>query len=238
MQDGTAFFCATPLAASLCGGTGAAAADVPGGSLGKGGGASALESSAYIIVETNFRVGKGKADGKQCVLVKRCSVSLHAASCCHTAAHTCWSPTRRFMAATFCGPLFMQVYAHTSNQLQRRVLQRLMRTDCLLPNLYVGTLTRETFMEALEAGLKAKDITMFLQQHAHPQVARRVPTVPEVCTHVPLAFVAVTQRERDLTGENFGALPHTVSLSCAVMPRPRCALCVAECRNAAGAVGK
>lgn len=74
----------------------------------------------------------------------------------------------------------LQVYAHTSSQLQRRVLSRLMRTDCLLPNLYVGTLTRETFMEALEMGITAADVTRFLQQHAHPQVARRVPSVPEV----------------------------------------------------------
>jgi hypothetical protein len=74
----------------------------------------------------------------------------------------------------------LQVYAHTSNPLQRRVLARLMRTDCLLPNLYVGTLTRETFMEALEAGLGAEDVTNFLRAHAHPQVASRVVAVPEV----------------------------------------------------------
>lgn len=64
-QDGASFFCATPLAASLCGGTGAAgqsdaaggAGSKGGGGGGSGGGASALESSGYIIVETNFRVG-------------------------------------------------------------------------------------------------------------------------------------------------------------------------------------
>lgn len=131
-QDGATYFCATPLAASLCGGTAAAGAAEGAGSStagvggGKGGGANTLENSSYIIVETNFRV-----------------------------------------------------YAHTSSQLQRRVLSRLMRTDCLLPNLYVGTLTRETFMEALEMGITAEDVARFLQQHAHPQVARRVPAVPE-----------------------------------------------------------
>eukprot|EP00879_Flechtneria_rotunda_P028645 GHRR01030847.1.p1 GENE.GHRR01030847.1~~GHRR01030847.1.p1 ORF type:complete len:137 (+),score=47.01 GHRR01030847.1:394-804(+) len=54
-----------------------------------------------------------------------------------------------------------------------------MRTDCLLPNLYVGTLTREVFLDALELGITAADVTTFLQQHAHPQVARRMPAVPE-----------------------------------------------------------
>lgn len=160
-----------------------------GGSLSKGGGAGALESSAYIIVETNFRVREGQAEGPAlcfCGCAPACSLLL---SHYHTyllgtnaACFTCWS-----------GQLLMQVYAHTANQLQRRVLQRLMRTDCLLPNLYVGTLTRETFMEALEAGLKANDITAFLQQHAHPQVARRVPTVPEVGTPLLLKLLAVAQ---------------------------------------------
>ncbi|KAF6260454.1 Tfb2-domain-containing protein [Scenedesmus sp. NREL 46B-D3] len=72
-----------------------------------------------------------------------------------------------------------RVYAHTSCPLQRRVLARLMRTDCLLPNLFVGSLTRETFLAALELGISAGDVTAFLQQHAHPQAARRVPSVPE-----------------------------------------------------------
>jgi transcription initiation factor TFIIH subunit 4 len=73
-----------------------------------------------------------------------------------------------------------QVYAYTSCTLQRRILAKLMRTDCLLPNLYVGTLTREHFLEALEMGITSADITTFLQQHTHPQVAKRVPPVPEV----------------------------------------------------------
>lgn len=142
-QDGASFFCATPLAASLCGGSGAAGqSDAAGDASSKGGGgASALESSGYIIVETNFRV-----------------------------------------------------YAHTSNPLQRRVLARLMRTDCLLPNLYVGTLTRETFMEALEAGLGAEDVTNFLRAHAHPQVASRVVAVPENVQDQLLLWQAETQR--------------------------------------------
>lgn len=59
LQDGATFFCATPLAASLCGGTAAAAA---GGAEGsgpgskEGGAGSSLHTDAYIIVETNFRV--------------------------------------------------------------------------------------------------------------------------------------------------------------------------------------
>lgn len=62
------------------------------------------------------------------------------------------------------------------------VLGMLLRQDCVLPNLYVGTLTRDKFLESLDMGLTAADITTFLQQHAHPQVSRRVPSVPEVGT--------------------------------------------------------
>uniref|UniRef100_A0A383W7J1 RNA polymerase II transcription factor B subunit 2 n=1 Tax=Tetradesmus obliquus TaxID=3088 RepID=A0A383W7J1_TETOB len=124
-QDGTAYFCVTPLAASLCGGSSssstAAAAAAAAGST-----AASVDNAAYIIVETNFRV-----------------------------------------------------YAHTSCPLQRRLLARLMRTDCLLPNLFVGSLTREAFLAALGLGVSAADVAGFLAQHAHPQVARRVPSVPE-----------------------------------------------------------
>eukprot|EP00879_Flechtneria_rotunda_P023323 GHRR01024672.1.p1 GENE.GHRR01024672.1~~GHRR01024672.1.p1 ORF type:complete len:306 (+),score=114.27 GHRR01024672.1:880-1797(+) len=120
VQDGAGYFCVTPLASSLCGGSSSSAA-----AAGPAGIDNA-HNAAYIIVETNFRV-----------------------------------------------------YAHTSDPLQRRVLSRLMRTDCLLPNLYVGTLTREVFLDALELGITAADVTTFLQQHAHPQVARRMPAVPE-----------------------------------------------------------
>jgi transcription initiation factor TFIIH subunit 4 len=53
--------------------------------------------------------------------------------------------------------------------------------DCCLPNLFVGTLTRETFLAALEKGIGAEVAINFLRQHAHPKVANRVPAVPEVC---------------------------------------------------------
>lgn len=74
----------------------------------------------------------------------------------------------------------LQVYAHTSSELQRLVLSMMLRQDCVLPNLYVGTLTRDKFLEALDLGLAAAEVTTFLQQHAHPEVSRRVPCVPEV----------------------------------------------------------
>jgi hypothetical protein len=60
------------------------------------------------------------------------------------------------------------------------VLEEFARLDCALPNLFVGTLTRDSVQRALARGVTADDVIGFLQAHAHPQVAGRVPSVPEV----------------------------------------------------------
>ena len=73
-----------------------------------------------------------------------------------------------------------QIYAYTSSRIQMRVLEEFCRLDCALPNLFVGTLTRDSVQRALGKGMTADDIIGFLQSHAHPQVAARIPSVPEV----------------------------------------------------------
>ncbi len=73
-----------------------------------------------------------------------------------------------------------QIYAYTSSRIQMRVLEEFCRLDCALPNLFVGTLTRDSVQRALAKGMSAGDVIGFLQSHAHPQVAGRVPSVPEV----------------------------------------------------------
>jgi transcription initiation factor TFIIH subunit 4 len=72
------------------------------------------------------------------------------------------------------------VYAYTSSRVAVRVLEEFARLDCALPNLFVGTLTRDSVQRALARGVTADDIVGFLTAHAHPQVAHRVPPVPEV----------------------------------------------------------
>ena len=150
-----AFYCPTPLAATLCGGgAGAAAALGPGGGAaamgagggigGSGGGASGGGSGGgFVIVETNFRV-----------------------------------------------------YAYTSSRIQARVLQEFCRLDCALPNLFVGTLTRDSVQAALARGVGADDVVGFLQGHAHPQVAGRVPSVPETVQDQIRLWERETQRVR------------------------------------------
>lgn len=72
-----------------------------------------------------------------------------------------------------------RVYAYTSSRIQVRVLEEFCRLDCALPNMFVGTLTRDSVQRALGKGMTADSIVDFLQSHAHPQVASRIPSVPE-----------------------------------------------------------
>lgn len=75
----------------------------------------------------------------------------------------------------------VQVYAYTTSELQVAILRLFVRAECRLPNLFVGTLTRESVTQALEFGVQADQIVSFLRQHAHPHVLHKVPIVPEVC---------------------------------------------------------
>ena len=74
----------------------------------------------------------------------------------------------------------VQVYAYTVSELQVAILKLFVRAECRLPNLFVGTLTRESVTQALEFGVQADQIITFMQQHAHPHVLHKVPVVPEV----------------------------------------------------------
>ena len=73
------------------------------------------------------------------------------------------------------------MYAHTDSKLQHAILRLFIRCECLLPNLFVGTLTRESVTSALTCGITADEILQYLRQHAHPQCASRSPVLPEVC---------------------------------------------------------
>ena len=80
----------------------------------------------------------------------------------------------------FSGACRAQVYAYTTSALQSAILRLFVRCEAILPNLFVGTVTRESVLGALKCGLSAEDIVGYLRSHAHPQVTARVPVVPEV----------------------------------------------------------
>lgn len=74
----------------------------------------------------------------------------------------------------------MQVVAYTSSPLKRAILNQFVRCDVILPNAFVGTLTRESVTNALQAGIDHDIIIRYLTQHADPHTASCTPVVPAV----------------------------------------------------------
>lgn len=72
-----------------------------------------------------------------------------------------------------------RVYAYTSSKLQTEILRLFVRLEYQLPNIVVGSLTKDSVNGAFASGITADRIVSFLQKHAHPQVAKKVPVVPE-----------------------------------------------------------
>ncbi|XP_024515556.1 general transcription and DNA repair factor IIH subunit TFB2 [Selaginella moellendorffii] len=80
-----------------------------------------------------------------------------------------------------------RVYAYTSSKLHIETLHVFVRTEYVLPNILVGSITKESVNGAFASGISADQIIKFLQQHAHPFVAQKVPSVPEtVCDQIRL----------------------------------------------------
>jgi len=72
-----------------------------------------------------------------------------------------------------------RLYAYTSSTLQARVLGSFTRLEYLLPDLVVGSLTRESIHQAVDAGVSATEIVKFLERNAHPRMQRQTPVLPE-----------------------------------------------------------
>eukprot|EP00252_Welwitschia_mirabilis_P000935 TRINITY_DN10920_c0_g1_i1.p1 TRINITY_DN10920_c0_g1~~TRINITY_DN10920_c0_g1_i1.p1 ORF type:complete len:459 (+),score=80.13 TRINITY_DN10920_c0_g1_i1:354-1730(+) len=75
-----------------------------------------------------------------------------------------------------------RVYAYSTSKLHAEILRLFTRLEYQLPNLIVGAITKESLYRAFAYGITAEQIILFLQQHAHPRVAQRIPSVPENVT--------------------------------------------------------
>ena len=73
-----------------------------------------------------------------------------------------------------------RVYAYTTSPVQQSILRLFVRCEVLLPNLFVGSITRDSVTGALDSGIGAEQIIAYFRQHAHPRVAGNVPIVPSV----------------------------------------------------------
>lgn len=72
----------------------------------------------------------------------------------------------------------MRIYAYTQSPVQLSILRMLSNEDALLPNLYIGTITRAKIRSAL-VSVTAEQIVSFLTLHAHTQVATKRWPLPE-----------------------------------------------------------
>ncbi|CAM6085516.1 unnamed protein product [Calypogeia fissa] len=75
-----------------------------------------------------------------------------------------------------------RVYAYTSSKLQSEILRLFVRVEYQLPNLVVGSLTKESVSTAFASGISSDQIVSFLSKHAHPHAANKTPVVPETVT--------------------------------------------------------
>lgn len=74
----------------------------------------------------------------------------------------------------------MQVVAYTASPIKLAILRLFVRCDVVLPNAFIGTLTRESVTDALKSGIDHEQIVRYLTEHADPHVAGNVPIVPAV----------------------------------------------------------
>ncbi|KAK3009425.1 hypothetical protein RJ639_014134 [Escallonia herrerae] len=81
-----------------------------------------------------------------------------------------------------------RMYAYSTSQLHCEILRLFARIEYQLPNLIVGSITKENLYKAFQNGITSDQanvtlqIISFLQQNAHPRVAEKLPTVPENVT--------------------------------------------------------
>ncbi len=67
------------------------------------------------------------------------------------------------------------------------VVLLLLLPRCCRPNLCVGTITRDSVIQAFGRGISARQICEFLSNHAHERMLSSRPVVPEtVCDQIML----------------------------------------------------
>ncbi|KAI9351737.1 transcription factor Tfb2-domain-containing protein [Zopfochytrium polystomum] len=72
-----------------------------------------------------------------------------------------------------------KVYAYTSSPLQIAVLSLFVSMRARFANMVIAQITRDSIREALSNGISAEQIIAYLQTHAHPEMKRALPILPE-----------------------------------------------------------
>ena len=150
---------------------------------GRAGEAAGAGEDGFVIVESNFRWGGGckRGEGMGSSQAECGARAVRArderGSAARRRLRARSLPPRRHRPAR---PPARRVYAYTTSAVQVAVLRVFVRCDALLPNLFVGTITRDSAADALGLGIGADQIVGFLRQHAHPRAAAKPPVVPPV----------------------------------------------------------
>ncbi len=75
-----------------------------------------------------------------------------------------------------------KLYCYTSSSLHIQMIKLFSEPECLLPNLLVSVITRNSIREAFKFGITADQIIHFLEENAHPLCAKRHRPVPDNIT--------------------------------------------------------
>jgi transcription initiation factor TFIIH subunit 4 len=75
-----------------------------------------------------------------------------------------------------------KIYAYTNNPLRINILSQFVQTRARFPNLVTGIITRDSVKRALDKGISAEQIIMYLTHHAHPQMFKNNPLLPVTVT--------------------------------------------------------
>lgn len=101
-----------------------------------------------------------------------------------------------------------RVYAYTQSLLHIRILSMFVRLEYRLPNLVVGTVTRQSALRALlRYGVSAAQLLHYLRSNAHPRLRLRNPVVPDAIADQLRAWEAENSRLSARDGVLFEQFP-------------------------------
>jgi len=75
-----------------------------------------------------------------------------------------------------------KVYAYTRSSLHVEMLKLFVDAECILPNMIVAVISRQSIRRAFQAGITAEQIIHFMTENAHPLCRKRHRLVPDNIT--------------------------------------------------------
>eukprot|EP01117_Protostelium_nocturnum_P003334 TRINITY_DN14309_c0_g1_i1.p1 TRINITY_DN14309_c0_g1~~TRINITY_DN14309_c0_g1_i1.p1 ORF type:complete len:464 (+),score=118.73 TRINITY_DN14309_c0_g1_i1:257-1648(+) len=102
-----------------------------------------------------------------------------------------------------------RLYAYTDSPLQISILEQFCKMRYQLPNMIMGVISRESVRKALRSGITANQIIGYLRQHAHPEMQKNFPVVPETVSDQIRLWEGERNRVQYSEGTLYEAFPNT-----------------------------